>query len=351
MPPSAAPAEPRAAPPTERLRLSIVATVRNEAATIQTFVDSLLGQSRAPDEIVIVDGASTDGTVAILQAYAAHGAIRLVSEPCNIAEGRNRGIAAAQGTHLAVTDSGCRVDPHWLREIERCFLSAEAPDVVAGNFRFDVKSPFEHAVVLATFPPNRDQTEGARHFPSSRSVAFTKAAWQAAGGYPEWLYAAEDTLFNIRLRQVGMRFAFCPTAVVYWRPRENWRALARQRINFARGNARVGIGEAGYRLNLKLHGAILVMLLASAWTPWLLVPAGATFLWHVRRHLWPQARQATRGQRWPMLVRVITVMEFVRLVNLWGYLRGRWERATDPKFVDRQKAYMGVSSVQELEWV
>lgn len=333
---------------TER-RYTIVATVRNEAVTIRAFVDSLLAQTRQPEEVLIVDGASTDGTREILESYAARGLLRVISQPCNIAQGRNLGIAAASGTHLAITDAGCRVDADWLARIADCFSAEPSPDVVAGNFRFETHTPFEHAVVLATFQPGREQSQTARYYPSSRSVAFTKAAWEKAGGYPEWLYAAEDTLFNIRLRQLGFRFAFCRDAIVRWRPRETWGALARQRINFSRGNARVGIGTAGYLTNLRIHGAIAALLVASLWfTPMIAVALGL-FGRHVYLHLWPQAAAATAPDNWRIRLRVMAVMEFVRLVNLYGFLRGRWDRIHNPVFIEQQTRYMGVASVEDID--
>ena len=331
------------------LRFTIIATVRNEAGTIREFVDSLLEQTRKPDEILIVDGESNDGTLEILEDYAARGLLRVISQPCNIAEGRNLGIAAAKGTHLAVTDAGCQVEPDWLAHIERCFESDCHPDVVAGNFRFETHTPFEDAVVYATFQPDRDESETARYYPSSRSVAFTKAAWEKAGGYPEWLYAAEDTLFNIRMRQLGMRFVFCRDAIVRWRPRETWRALARQRINFSRGNSRVGIGTTGYLTNLKVHSLFLLLLLSGLWFPPLLAAPLGIGAWHVYLRLWPQARIATAGKGWRMRLHVLAVMEFVRIVSLYGFLRGRWDRLSDPSYISRQTIYMGVASVDDLD--
>ena len=332
------------------MKFTLIATVRNESGTIRDFVESLLTQSRKPDEILIVDGASTDGTREILEDYAARGLLRVISQPCNIAEGRNLGIAAATGTHLAVTDAGCRVDPDWLAQIARCFDSDCKPDVVAGNFRFETHTPFEEAVIHATFQPNRDETETAKYYPSSRSVAFSKMAWQKAGGYPEWLYAAEDTLFNIRMRQLGFRFVFCRDAIVRWRPRETWRALARQRINFSRGNARVGIGSAGYLTNLKIHGQIVLALIAGMIHPLFIVAALGLFGWHVRHHLWPQAVITTKAGDWSMRLRVLAVMEFVRLVNLYGFLLGRRDRKLDSSYVQRQVDYMGVASVDNLNF-
>jgi arylsulfatase A-like enzyme/glycosyltransferase involved in cell wall biosynthesis len=331
------------------MSISLIATVRNERQTITSFVDSLLAQTRPADEIVVVDGASTDGTREILEDYAARGKLRVISQPCNIAEGRNLGIAAATGTHLAVTDAGCKVDPDWLAQIAHCFDSECKPDVVAGNFRFETYTPFEKAIVLATFQPNRDESETAKYYPSSRSVAFSKSAWERAGGYPEWLYAAEDTLFNIRLRQIDCRFVFCRDAIVRWRPRETWMALAKQRINFSRGNARVGIGTPGYLVNLRIHSLFLLLILGGFWFPALLAGALAVAAWHVHRYLWPQALKTTAGRGLLMRLRVLAVMEFVRIVNLYGFLRGRWDRLSDPSYISRQTNYMGVASVGDLD--
>lgn len=337
------------APALIRLQISLIATVRNERATIAAFVDSLLTQKRPPDEIVIVDGASTDGTLEILQGYAADGRIRVVSQDCNIAQGRNIGVRHASHEFIAVTDAGCRVDPNWLLEIEHCFMSEPAPDVVAGNFRFEMETPFEEAVALATFSPTRETTDTAVYFPSSRSVAFRKAAWQAARGYPEWLYAAEDTLFNVRMRQLGFRFVFARDAVVHWRPRESWRALARQRFNFSRGNSRVGLFTDGYLVNLRNHGTVAALLLAGALWPPALIAALLAAAWHVRRNLWPQARLARDTTGKPdMLWRVLAVMEFVRLVNMAGFLAGRWDRIRDWRYPLWQEEWMGVKTLDEL---
>jgi hypothetical protein len=222
-------------------------------------------------------------------------------------------------------------------------------DVVAGNFTFETHSKFEEAVVLATFAPGGVSTDIRKYHPSSRSVAFTKQAWKAAGGYPEWLYAAEDTLFNIRLRQLGFRFFFCRDAIVRWRPRSTWRRLARQRFGFSRGNARVGMGTQGYLTNIKYHLAILLPLAVSPiWPPAAWFSLAPLFL-HIRRHLWTQSALAAKHTgSYAMLWRVLTVMAFVRLIGVFGYLFGRWDRLRDSSYAERQKQWMGVDSIEKL---
>ena len=228
-------------------------------------------------------------------------------------------------------------------------MGSDKPDVVAGNFRFDCRTLFEEAVVLATFSLDRETSPRAGQSPSSRSVGFQKSAWAAAKGYPEWLYAAEDALLNIRLHQLGFRFKFCREAIVSWRPRSSWRALAKQRVNFARGNGRVGIGTQGYSVNLRYHLAMLAPLIGSIVWPWLLPLTVVPIFVHVRRNLWSQAAKAAAvsgkaRMRW----RVLLVMEFVRLAGLWGFFRGRLDRLLDRSFAGNQMDWMGIASLDEL---
>jgi glycosyltransferase involved in cell wall biosynthesis len=330
-------------------RVSVVATVRNEAAGIRAFVDSLLAQSHPPDELIVVDGASTDGTREILAEYEAAGRLVLVSQDCNIAQGRNIGIARATSGFIAVTDAGCTAERDWLRNLVRCHRGEQRPDVVAGNYSFETHTAFEEASVLATDSPDRESSESAVYYPSSRSIAFTKAAWQAVKGYPDWLYAAEDTLFNIRLRQLGFRFAFCREAIVRWRPRTTWRSLFRQYFNYARGNGRIGGATGGYVKNLRTHSLVLVLLvLGLAWWP-LALGALLVAADHVRGNYWRQARAAQRATgKVSMLWRVLGVMEFVRIAGMCGFVAGRYDRWRDPSFIAAQRAWMGTDTVQHL---
>ena len=81
----------------------------------------------------------------------------------------------------------------------------------------------------------------------------------------------------------------------------------------------------------------------------LLLAAAGVLGWHARRHLWPQATSTTLGQAPLMRYRVLAVMEFVRLVSMYGYMLGRWDRARDASFISNQRRYMGVASVDEIE--
>ena len=128
------PTDPAAAAPD--VKVSLVVPVRNEAATIEELVDSIAGQTRPPDEVVIVDGGSLDGTAGRARA-ATHddGTVRVIEAgPATPGRGRNVGIAAARHEWIALTDAGIRLDPRWLEELLAAAARNPSAGVVYGNY-------------------------------------------------------------------------------------------------------------------------------------------------------------------------------------------------------------------------
>jgi GT2 family glycosyltransferase len=72
-------------------------------------------------------------------------------------------------------------------------------------------------------------------------VAFRKLAWEAVGGYPEWLDYSEDLVFDIALRNAGKQFVFAPGAVAHFRPRSTLRAFYLQYYRYARGDGKANL--------------------------------------------------------------------------------------------------------------
>ncbi|MGS1013925.1 glycosyltransferase family 2 protein [Rhodanobacter sp. UC4450_H17] len=94
-----------------RLRLSIVLCTYNGAVYLQPQLDSLLAQTRLPDEIVIGDDGSTDTSVAMLQAFAARARdagieVQLLCHRENLGyvDNFSAGLRAAQGDVLFLCD-------------------------------------------------------------------------------------------------------------------------------------------------------------------------------------------------------------------------------------------------------
>lgn len=227
----------------DRLSVSLILTVRDEAESIDALLDSVAAQTWPPDEIIVVDGGSRDDTVSRLEARRATLPLEVIEAPgANISQGRNLALARARGEIVAVTDGGVRLDTGWLEGLVEPFTGPEAiqPDVVAGFFRADPHTLFEVALGATTLP-DACEIDGERFQPSSRSVAFRRSWFRAGIRYPEWLDYCEDLIFDFRLRRAGARFTFQPGAFVWFRPRPSAVAYFQQYYRYARGDGKAGL--------------------------------------------------------------------------------------------------------------
>ncbi|HEU5328198.1 MAG TPA: glycosyltransferase [Thermomicrobiales bacterium] len=315
--------------------VSLVITVLNEAASLDPLLASLAAQTCPPAEIIVVDGGSTDGTLDVLARWRERLPLRVLCRPgANISAGRNAGIAAATGAIVAVTDAGVRLAPDWLACLLAPFdavAGPDAPDIVAGFFAPDPQTPFEIAMG-ATVLPTLDDIAPATFLPSSRSIAFRRMAWAAAGGYPEWLDYCEDLVFDLRLREQGARFAFAPQAIARFRPRGSLRAFWRQYYQYARGDGKAGLFARRHAVRYGTYAGLAWFVLRGWRLPllWpLLLLGGAAYLRRPYARLAPALPALAPGERAGALLAV----PLIRLVGdgakMAGYpvgLRWRWRR-------------------------
>lgn len=107
--------------------ISIVIACFNARATLGMALDSLLAQSYTDFEIIVVDGASQDGTVALLQTYGERIA-RWISEPdVGIYDAWNKGLGLARGRWIGFLGADDVYLPNALQEYA-CYL-ADHPDL------------------------------------------------------------------------------------------------------------------------------------------------------------------------------------------------------------------------------
>jgi len=299
------------------VKVSVVATVKDARPHIEEFLASLRAQTRQPDEVIVVDGGSADGTWEML---AESDGIQALSEPgANIARGRNLAIRAAAHDVIAVTDADCVLDPQWLLHL---LTPIEAgADVSAGFYRAIATSPVTVWSSAASIP-ERDELR-AGWMPSSRSVAFRREAFDAAGGYPELLDIGEDMFLDHRFVQTGARIELAPDAVVEWRPRPTLAATWHQYAGYAEGDAIAGMYPERHLIRFGVYGFLVVAFTTrSRWLVRLAALGGIAYGRRPLRRAWRRL-ESRPGPRAAALVGVPLMMAFIDLAKMWGYLRGR----------------------------
>lgn len=319
--------------------ISLIATVLNEGDNIHQVFDSIKGQTRQPDEIVIVDGGSSDDTAAIIRSYQDQLPLRLlVDEGCNISQGRNRAIAAAKGEIIAVTDAGVRLSDKWLEKITDPLLADSSLNVVGGFFHADPQTPFEIALSATTLPLE-SEIAADTFLPSSRSIAFRKSAAVGVGLYPDWLDFCEDLIFDLRLRLDAGRFAFEPAALVYFRPRPTLRKFFRQYFLYARGDGKANLWLKRHLIRYLAYLLLLpAIIIAGAlihpllWALCLL--GGAGYLFRAYRRL-PTVIQRSGKSSLALWLYCIAAIPWIRIVGdlakMLGYPLGwRWRLQHQP---------------------
>jgi len=315
-------------------RVSLILTLLNEEHGLEKLMRALLEQSRLPDEIVIVDGGSRDRTPDLLHDYARrYPLLRVYIEPgVNIARGRNLAIERATGGIVAVTDGGCIPGPHWLEEITAPLRTDENVAAVSGRIVVDAASRFERFSGLLSMPEPDSVAQRSMFY--GRSSAFRRRLWQKVGGYPDWLYTAEDSLFALRARQLGFKVVHAPRAELYWRPRPTWWKVAKMFFLYGRGNGRINWGSPrGSLYWLRYHALWAVTLALGAALPYLWLATAATWIFLYHHMVGPSIRRVRERSDDPWRELYVPALVFVRNIatNL-GFLYGHYEFKRDPEF-------------------
>jgi glycosyltransferase involved in cell wall biosynthesis len=207
--------------------VSVVIPAYNGAATIGRAIDSVLAQTRPPEQIIVVDDGSTDRTAAAVSEYG--GRIDAVRQS-NAGPGaaRNRGIQEAKYPWIAFLDA----DDEWLPDrLERQIRILEAnPDLrwVMGNFircqcGLEVRKADQSPDQLhRVFQRGRTHSSFFQVFQRGVSIhpntmLIRREAFDAAGGFEEGIRKTEDLdmWFRIAYRWPTMGYCSEPIAIYH----------------------------------------------------------------------------------------------------------------------------------------
>ena len=228
------------------MKSSFIATFYNEEKTIKVFLKSLFTQSELPDEIILVDGASTDSTVQIIEnefkvfkKQNKKVVLSLLIKKGNRSIGRNEAIKHSTSQIILSSDAGCILDRNWVKNILKPF-SDKHVDVVAGFYKGIARSIFQKCLIpyVLVMP---DKVNEDNFLPATRTMAFKKSIWRKACGFDEKYSHNEDYVFAHKLKEIKAKIKFERRAIVNWMPRSNFKQAFTMFFRFAYGDAEASI--------------------------------------------------------------------------------------------------------------
>ena len=119
------------------MKISIITVVRNNKETIKDAINSVLNQRYRDIEYIIIDGASTDGTIEIIQSYGDK-ITKFISEADKgLYDAMNKGIALSNGEVIGILNSDdFYLDQFVLCKVAKIFSKESGSDIVLGNVDF-----------------------------------------------------------------------------------------------------------------------------------------------------------------------------------------------------------------------
>jgi succinoglycan biosynthesis protein ExoA len=272
---------------TESPKVTVAVPARNEERTLTACLTSILSQDEESLQVIVVDGASDDGTRAIADRFASRDArVEVIGyEGASIPASMNTALRAARGRYFV------RVDAH--STVPRDYVSTAVRHLETGRWggvggRKDGYGEATAGRAIAAAMGSRFGVGNSTYHHGTRPMlvdhipfgAYPADLARELGGWNEQLTANEDFEFDFRLRRHGEELLFDPALHISWHCRQSLGQLFRQ-------YRRYGLGKADV---VRLHPASLRPrhLAAPAIVGVLAIVAG--FWW-----LWPEAALVVIG--------------------------------------------------------
>ena len=211
-------------------RVGVVVPTYNHVDTLAEAIESILAQSRSPDEILVVDDGSTDGTKRLVRGFGRR--VRYLYQD-------NRGLSAARNTGIqaSTADWVCFLDADDLWEPNKLKLQVEfirTIDAAIGCVytRYVIQAPSFRT--LSPIPPNK----GALTLPNLLrrnwigvlTVAARRDLLLDLGGFDEDLYATQDWDLWLRMAAIDVQFAYLPQPLAIYKISEGSMHLDAERM-------------------------------------------------------------------------------------------------------------------------
>ena len=208
---------------------SVIIANYNGQRFLETCLGALRQQTFRDCEVIMVDDASTDDSVAWTRAHFPEVRLMVLPQNSGLDVACNRGAAAAQGDILVMLNNDTEAEPGWLGALVRAMESNPRIGAVASKMLLLHQRDTLHAagdmMGKDGMPRNRGVWEKDLgqydQLPEvfggcGGGVAYRRVAWEAMGGFDQELFMyLEDVDLAWRLRLSGWEAVFAPEARLY----------------------------------------------------------------------------------------------------------------------------------------
>jgi len=209
--------------------VSVVIPTWNGRELLDAALASLRGQSLPPDEVIVVDNGSTDGTVEHVRAQWPAVTVLALPENTGFAAATNRGIERASGEFVALVNNDVELHPDFLRELVTA-LSADpgAASAAAKMLRLDDRGVIDAtgdtlrwsgvALQRGQGEADRGQYDApGRVFSACAGAAmYRRSVFDEVGPFDEAFFAyLEDVDWGFRAQLLGRGCVYVPSAIAY----------------------------------------------------------------------------------------------------------------------------------------
>ncbi len=271
-------------------KISVLVVTLNRAELLKNCLDSLLVQTRMPEEVIVVDNGSTDNTPEVVAGYRVRfPTFRCVTERRrrNIATARNTGLRYCAGDVIALTDDDCVCDKMWVENILKFHNMYPRVMAIGGKAIPALKNNFFHRVSQIIWDDNdiientpADSSFLRRYFRREDkpfeavhlrgcNISYKKDIFKKFR-FDERLINCDDLSLHLSLCREGRKLLYIPGITVKHYHRAAFAALAKQYFIYGRGYAQMYFFNRHFDVNVPAGIRKTVFFILS---PFLIVAA------------------------------------------------------------------------------
>jgi cellulose synthase/poly-beta-1,6-N-acetylglucosamine synthase-like glycosyltransferase len=217
-------------------KVSIIVASYNNQDTIGECLKSILALDYPKDsfEVIVMDGASKDGTVKIAEFFP----VKVVSICLNCPAAYNYAFKIAAFPILGFIDSDAKVEPDWLRKLVPHLSEPQVAGVSGSIDTWNHNNLWARSIgyELKTRYQRIGKYTGRI---ATMNLLLKKSVIEEAGGWDEKLPSQYDTDFGFRMTAKGYKIAYEPAAVCYHFNRPTLKAYYKQQLQYGKNTLKL----------------------------------------------------------------------------------------------------------------